>query len=172
MTSHNLPSNCYASVNSAIKHMNSLTHIDGTIANLDDALSKARLPSSIRVFRALKTHGNYPSNVSYIENEGYTSTSPLYDTSFAKYDEFDIVMELYLPKGTKGIYITPLSDYDTVEQEVLLDTNEIYVTTVQPNTIDQNGKRKTHIKGLLLSKEREGYEEFAVNRENGWKKDR
>ncbi len=158
-----IPKNSFATVNSAIKHMNSLQHIDETISQLDDALSKARLPKAMKVYRAIKTKGNIDLetlNQNYANNEGYTSTSPLYDSSFAKYDDYNIVIELYAPKGTKGAYITPLSDYDTVEQEVLFSSNHIHFTDIQYGVIDKNGKSKTVVKGFLLSKERECYEEL------------
>lgn len=88
----------------------------------------------------------------------YTSTSPIYDSSFAKYDEYDIIIEIYAPKWTQGLYMTQLSDYDTAEQEVLLNSNDIYIIN-QNNVIDKNGKPKTILEGLLLSKNRECYQE-------------
>ena len=156
----NVPRNCYPSICTAVKGMDSLEHIDTTLANLDEGLSKSRLPQSMKLFRAIKTNGEINSE-DYIgksmNNKGYTSTSPLYDSSFAKYDDYDTVMEIYVPKGTQGSYITQLSDYEKTEQEVLLNPNDIYVVDVKKGVIDQNGKTKTVLKGLLLSKERECY---------------
>lgn len=156
----NVPRNCYPSICTAVKGMDSLEHIDTTLANLDEGLSKSRLPQSMKLFRAIKTNGEINSK-DYIgksmNNKGYTSTSPLYDSSFAKYDDYDTVMEIYAPKGTQGSYITQLSDYEKTEQEVLLNPNDIYVVDVKKGVIDQNGKTKTVLKGLLLSKERECY---------------
>lgn len=130
MQEMNIPRNCYSSICTAVKGMDSLEHIDSTLASLDDGLSKARLPQSMKLYRAIKTNGNIQPE-SYvgksISNKGYTSTSPLYESSFAKYDDYDTVMEIYAPKGTQGSYITQLSDYDSVEQEVLLNPNDIYV---------------------------------------------
>ena len=114
----------------------------------------------MKLYRAIKT--NAEINPEYyigkiMNNKGYTSTSPLYDSSFAKYDDYDTVMEIYAPKGTQGLYITQLSDYENTEQEVLLNPNDIYVVDAQKGVIDQNGRTKTVLKGLLLSKERECY---------------
>lgn len=160
MAEINIPRSCYPSVCTAVKGMDSLEHIDTTLANLDEGLSKSRLPQSMKLYRAIKT--NAEINPEYyigkiMNNKGYTSTSPLYDSSFAKYDDYDTVMEIYAPKGTQGSYITQLSDYENTEQEVLLNPNDIYVVDAQKGVIDQNGRTKTVLKGLLLSKERECY---------------
>ena len=61
-----------------------------------------------------------------ISNKGQTSTSPLYDSSFASLDEYDTVFEIYAPKGSRGSYIAELSAYDKTEQEVLLNPT-IYI---------------------------------------------
>lgn len=160
MAEMNIPHSCYPSVCTAVKGMDSLEHIDTTLANLDEGLSKSRLPQSMKLYRAIKTNGEINPE-DYIgksmSNKGYTSTSPLYDSSFAKYDDYDTVMEIYAPKGTQGSYITQLSDYENTEQEVLLNPNDIYVVDAQKGVIDQNGRTKTVLKGLLLSKERECY---------------
>ena len=93
----NISSNCYSSVCTAIKSKNSLAHIESTLVNLDEGLSKARLPQSMKLYRAIKTNGDINAK-DYIEknmsNDGYTSTSPLYETSFAKYDDYDTVIEI------------------------------------------------------------------------------
>lgn len=160
----NIPHNCYPSICTAIKDMDSLEHIDSTLSNLDEGLSKSRLSKSIKLYRAIKTDGNINLE-SYIgksiSNKGYTSTSPLYQSSFAKYDDYDTVMEIYAPKGTQGTYITQLSDYDSAEQEVLLNPNDIYVIDARKGVVDQNGKTKTVLKGILLSKERECYKDIG-----------
>lgn len=156
----NIPRNCYSPICTAVSGMDKLKHIDATIESLDDGLSKARLPESMKLYRAIKTNGQrQPEDYlgKSMSNNGYTSTSPLYDSSFAKYDDYDTVMEIYAPKGTQGSYMTELSDYDNVEQEVLLNPNDIYVIDAQNGVIDQNGRTKTAVKGLLLSKERECY---------------
>ena len=160
MAEMNIPRSCYPSVCTAVKSMDSLEHIDTTLANLDEGLSKSRLPQSMKLYRAIKTNGeiNFKDYIGKsINNKGYTSTSPLYDSSFAKYDDYDTVMEIYVPKGTQGSYITQLSDYGNTEQEVLLNPSDIYVVDAQKGVIDQNGRTKTVLKGLLLSKERECY---------------
>ncbi len=156
----NIPRNCYSPICTAVSGMDKLKHIDITIESLDEGLSKSKLPESIKLYRAIKTNGQrQPEDYlgKSMSNEGYTSTSPLYESSFAKYDDYDTVMEIYAPKGTQGTYMTELSDYDNVEQEVLLNSNDIYVIDAQKGVIDQNGRTKTVVKGLLLSKQRECY---------------
>ena len=66
-----------------------------------------------------------------------------------------------LQKELKEPYITQSSDYDSVEQEVLLNPNDIYVVGAQSSVIDKNGKSKTVLQGLLLSKERECYKDVG-----------
>ena len=95
-----------------------------------------------------------------VSNNGQTSTSPLYDSSFAKYDDYDTVFEIYAPEGSRGSYITELSAYDNVEQEVLLNPNDLYITNVQKGVIDKNGKTKNVLQALALSKDRECYKEI------------
>lgn len=168
MQEMNIPRNCYPSICTAVKDMNSLEHIDSTLASLDDALSKARLPQSMKLYRAIRTNGDIQPE-SYVgksmSNKSYTSTSPLYKSSFAKYDDYDTVIEIYAPKGTQGSYITQLSDYDSTEQEVLLNPNDIYIIDAQKGVVDQNGRTKTVLKGLLLSKERECYKGIEKQQE-------
>ncbi len=169
MQEMNIPHNCYPSICKAVKSMNSLEHIDSTLASLDDGLAKSRLPQSMKLYRAIKTNkqmspGDYIGKS--MNNICYTSTSPLYNSSFAKYDDYDTVMEIYAPKGTQGLYITQLSDYDSTEQEVLLNTNDFYVFNAQKGIIDQNGRTKTVLKGLLLSKERECYKGIDKKQES------
>lgn len=156
----NIPRNCYSPICTAVSGMDKLKHIDTTIESLDEGLSKSKLPESIKLYRAIKTNGQrQPEDYlgKSMSNNGYTSTSPLYESSFAKYDDYDTVMEIYAPKGTQGTYMTELSDYDNVEQEVLLNPNDIYVIDAQKGVIDQNGRTKTVVKSLLFSKERECY---------------
>lgn len=161
-----IPKNCLTSMNSAIKNFNSLEHIYETIKQLDDGLSKARLPESMKVYRAIKS--NPDMNLKELEgqmaeNKGYTSTSPIYDSSFAKYDEYNTVLELYLPKGTKGIYIDDFSDYEGTEHEVLLDANDVFYTNLNANVTDKNGKTKNILSGVVFSKDRECYKEAIDN---------
>ena len=156
-----------AAIQSSIQNMNSLHHLGETISSLDEGL-KTKLPNSIKLYRAVKSDflkekfnikNNDYSNLigANIEDNSYSSTSPLYDSSFAKYDDFDVVMELYVPKGSQGTSINPFSSYGDAESEILLNSNDIYITDVSNNIIDENKKSKTVLKALLLSKERECY---------------
>lgn len=161
----NIPNNCYPTINTAIKHFDSYEHIDETIKQLDEGLSKSSLPHSVKLYRAIKSNSienveNLSGKVS--ENNGYISTSPLYDASFAKYDEYDTVMELYVPKGTRGTYISPFSDYDSTEQEVLLDSNDIFFINAQTGVVDKNGRTKNILKGVVLSKDKDCYKDIET----------
>ena len=158
------------SVRSAMQSMDRCTHIDETISSLDEGLGRTNLPKSMKLYRAVKSsylEKALPEGVDLsslvgktVSNNGQTSTSPLYDSSFAKYNDYDTVFEIYAPEGSRGSYITELSAYDNVEQEVLLNPNDLYITNVQKGVIDKNGKTKNVLQALALSKDRECYKEI------------
>ena len=157
------------SVRSAMQSMDRCA-IDETISSLDEGLGRTNLPKSMKLYRAVKSsylekalpEGADLSSLvgKTVSNNGQTSTSPLYDSSFAKYDDYDTVFEIYAPEGSRGSYITELSAYDNVEQEVLLNPNDLYITNVQKGVIDKNGKTKNVLQALALSKDRECYKEI------------
>ena len=158
------------SVRSAMQSMDRCVHIDETISSLDEGLGRTNLPKSMKLYRAVKSsylekalpEGADLSSLvgKTVSNNGQTSTSPLYDSSFAKYDDYDTVFEIYAPEGSRGSYIAELSAYDNVEQEVLLNPNDLYITNVQKGVIDKNGRTKNVLQVLALSKDRECYKEI------------
>lgn len=152
----------------AMKFMDRCEHIDETIVALKENLGKMNMPKSMKLYRALDS----PSLEKYLRegedlsslvgknignNQMTTSTSLLYDTSFARQDGKDAVIEIYAPKGSIGAYIAGLSGYDKAEQEVLLNPNDLYITGVQTGVVDKNGKTKNVLQALCLSKDRECY---------------
>ena len=157
------------SVKTAMKSMDRCAQIDQTIVSLEEGLSKTGLPKAIKLYRAVKSsylENRIPDGEDFsslvgktISNNGQVSTSPLYDSSFAKYDDYDTVFEIYAPQGTRGTYITELSAYEDTEQEVLLNPSDLYITNVQTGVIDKNGRTKNLIQALALSKDRECYKE-------------
>lgn len=164
-----LQQNSRVSVRSAMQSMDRCTHIDETIASLDEGLGSTHLDKSMKLYRAVKSsylekglkEGEDLSSLvgKSISNKGQTSTSPLYDSSFASLDEYDTVFEIYAPKGSRGSYIAELSAYDKTEQEVLLNPNDLYITDVQTGVVDKNGRTKNVLQALCLSKDRECYKE-------------
>lgn len=171
MSQLGIPNNCQVSVRAAIREMDNYTHIDDTVKSLNEGLADTRLPSSMVLHRAVKSsflqkglkegEGLESLVGRSVSNSGHTSTSPLYDSSFASLDDYDAVFEIYAPKGSQGAYIAPLSSYDKVEQEVLLSPNDMFITDVQTGVVDQNGRNKTVLKALMLSKERECYKDLG-----------
>lgn len=167
--------NARVSVRSAMQSIYRCTHIDETIAELEGGLSNTHLVKPMKLYRAVKS--------SYLEkglekgedlrcllgktisNKGQTSTSPLYDSSFASLDDYDTVFEIYVPQGTRGAYIAELSAYDKTEQEVLLNPNDLYITGVQTGITDKNGRTKNVLQALCLSKDRECYKEIEQTQE-------
>ncbi len=161
-----------AAVQTFVRELDSYHHLDETLSSLDNGLSTS-LPESMKLFRAVKGSylkiglqqgENLTSLIGHRINEmGYSSTSPLYDTSFAKYDDYDVVFDIYVPRGTQGITITTFSSYGTAEQEVLLNSNDLYIIDVIPGVIDKNGRTKTICKSLMLSKDKSCYKGISKN---------
>lgn len=162
------------SARKAMQSMDRCAHIDETIHSLEEGLGKTSLPKSMKLYRAVKSKNlnkglqpdiDLASLVGKtVSNKGQMSTSPLYDSSFAKYDDYDIVFEIYAPQCSRGLYITELSAYDKAEQEVLLNPNDLYITNVNRDIVDKNGKRKTIIQAIAISKDRECYKEIEHSR--------
>ncbi len=163
---YGLPNKYVATVQSSVRNLDSYYHLDETLASLDGKL-QTNLTESMEVFRAVKSSflekGLEPGEnlTSFIGRRiaepGYSSTSPLYDASFAKYDDYDVVFDIYAPKGTEGVQVTPFSSYGTTEQEVLFNSNDLYVTDVTPGVVDKNGRTKVVFKTLMLSKNKSCY---------------
>lgn len=165
-----LQHNARVSVRTAMQSLDRCSHIDKTVASLEDGLGSTHLSKSMKLYRAVKSsylekglgEGEDLSSLvgKSISNKGQTSTSPLYDSSFASLDDYDTVFEIYAPKGSRGSYIAELSAYDKTEQEVLLNPNDLYITGVQMGVTDKNGKTKNILQALCLSKDRECYKEI------------
>lgn len=173
--------NARVSVRSAMQSIYRCTHIDETIAELEGGLSKTHLVKPMKLYRAVKSsylekgleNGEDLSCLlgKTISNKGQTSTSPLYDSSFASLDDYDTVFEIYVPQGTRGAYIAELSAYDKTEQEVLLNPNDLYITGVQTGVTDKNGRTKNVLQALCLSKDRECYKEIEQTQEQAKSQD-
>ncbi len=169
----NLANKYIAAVLSTVNNLDSYYHIEETILNLDQGL-KSWLPKSMILYRAikpdfvanmLKEDNNYLNLIGQqIEEIGYTSTSPIYASSFAKYKDYSLVLEIFAPQGTEGILISPFSSYGDAEQEVLLNANDLFIFDVVPNVIDANGQTKIICKCLALSKEKIGYKNLNINK--------
>jgi len=181
MEQQGLQSNSRVSVRSAIQSMDRCHHIDETIAALDEGLGNTHLSKPMKLYRAVKSSyleqglkdGEDLTSLvgKSISNKGQTSTSPLYDSSFASLDEYDTVFEIYTPQGSRGSYIAELSAYDKTEQEVLLNPNDLYITDVQTGVVDKNGRTKNVLQALCLSKDRECYREVEQQRNNDYQQE-
>lgn len=136
-----------------------------TINSLDESL-KNQLPYNIILYRAVSTDfifckngfsNNFKNLVGKkIEDMGYTSTSMLYETSFARYLGYPIVFKILAPKASQGFNITPISDFH-YENEVLLNSNDLFIIDCNENFVDEKGYKKILFTALLLSKDRECY---------------
>ena len=82
---------------------------------------------------------------------GYMSTSPGYDTSFAKLSHYPVVLDITAPTGTKGAYINQISGFYNLENELLLarDTT-LRITEILPPAVDTNGNYKIVVKCVII----------------------
>lgn len=171
--------NTRVSVRSAIQSIDRCTHIDEIITALEDGLGSTQISKPMKLYRAVKSSylekglrdGETLNSLvgKSISNKGQTSTSPLYDSSFASLEEYDTVFEIYVPQGSRGAYIAELSAYDNTEQEVLLNPNDLYITGAQTGVTDKNGRTKNVLQALCLSKDRECYKGIEQYREQSKK---
>lgn len=171
--------NTRVSVRSAIQSIDRCTRIDEIITALEDGLGSTQISKPMKLYRAVKSSylekglrdGETLNSLvgKSISNKGQTSTSPLYDSSFASLEEYDTVFEIYVPQGSRGAYIAELSAYDNTEQEVLLNPNDLYITGAQTGVTDKNGRTKNVLQALCLSKDRECYKGIEQYREQSKK---
>lgn len=150
---------CPVPVRSAIMHLYDLSRLDMTIQNLDEVLSRP-LNESLILWRAIKSDNldkyKLINDLVKTSEDGYSSTSPIYGTSFAKYPEYEIVFEYYVPYGTEGMSVSPFSLYGGEEEELLLNSCDIYMYSSQMIR-DENDLIKQVVKALVLSKNRSCY---------------
>ena len=53
---------------------------------------------------------------------------------------------IFMLQGTQGTSITPFSSCGTAEEEVLLNSNDLYITDVVSGVVDKNGRTKNCFK--------------------------
>jgi hypothetical protein len=91
-----------------------------SIANLDAAIKKSKVPTDLVVYRSLNKHDQKAEVGDILQPKSYTSTSldPSTAQEFSHTDNNDI-MVIRLPKGTNALFVRPWSEM-TEEYEVLL----------------------------------------------------
>ena len=162
------------------KHISgSINNVDSRtlINNMDSAIKKyGGLEEATRLYRAVNTSAFTLQKSSYrrlfkginvkdldqvysvlkvLEGKkfgdlGYMSTSPGYSTSFAKYQEFPIILDIAAEEGASGAYINQISKYYNNENEFLLSRNtKLEMVEVMPPAKDINGLEKIVIKCVI-----------------------
>ena len=82
-----------------------------------------------------------------LDQYGYLSTSPGYNTSFAKYDGYNIVYAIEAPEGTRGAYINQISSCYNMENEYLVDRGySLKIKEVSPPVVDAEQREKIIIR--------------------------
>ncbi|MBQ8806468.1 MAG: hypothetical protein IJZ68_08445 [Bacteroidaceae bacterium] len=109
---------------STVKNLHTAVNVPEIIAHIYKAMHDNPLKENITVYRAIQGQFVGPS----IMNEGFVSTSLTKESSFAKYTGYNTLFELHLPTGFHCINVTPFSNYDTEENEILLPPNVFVIT--------------------------------------------
>lgn len=109
------------SVLSTVKNLHTAINAPRFIANIYAAMHNNPLPSPITVYRAIK------GDAVNLTSQSFISTARTPEASFAKYPEYTTIMALTLPAGLPCIDITPFSNYDTTEKEILLPPTQLLV---------------------------------------------
>ena len=164
-----LDKTCFVSLRSALHSMYRCRHMNDTITTLNRCLTSKNMSKSVKLYRAVKgstlvSDGEPLSSLvgQVIHQLDFTSTSLLYGSSFAMF--YDCVLELYTPRGSRGMCIVEMSAYDKIEYEVLLNPNDIFVIDVKKDILEA-GSEKTVLVGLCLSHNQECYR--GINQKRG-----
>lgn len=129
---------------SAMRKIHIAVNAENIIAHIYSAMYKNPIQDDIIVYRTIQEKAVGTS----VTNCGFVSTSRTKEASFIKYPGYNTLFELTIPQSTHCIDITPFSNYDTVESEVLLPPNVITVTEQHTNGY------ATYIKGTVLEIEK------------------
>ena len=95
-----------------------------------------------------------------LKDNGYSSTSLLFDSSYGYNSSNFVTLKLYVPKGTEGLDVTNFSSFDT-ENEILLNSNEIHIIDYKTY-----GAHCIMLVGLVLSKNLECYKDIGKSSQN------
>lgn len=127
------------SVLSAMRKIHIAVNAEDIAALIYAAMHKHPLKEEITVYRAIQGKVIGPS----VMNRGFVSTSLTKKDSFIKYPGYNVLFELKVPAETHCIDIVPFSNYDTVENEILLPPN---IIEIQEQTTDGHN---IYVKGMV-----------------------
>lgn len=134
------------------------------IIPLMDSVLKNQLPTNTILYRGISKEylQRYFDTKDFstlvgktLVDEGYSSTSLLFNSCYGYYSNTHVTLKLYTPKGTEGLDVTNFSNFDT-ENEILLNSNEVYIMDYKeysPGCI--------MLTGLVLSKNIECYKDIG-----------
>lgn len=109
---------------------------------IDEAMDKSLVPENMVVYRGIsnQTAQRLLASGETFTDLGYVSTSltPFDAELFAFEKDAPAVLEIFVPKGTKGIYMEPFSTLDDSEEEVLLDRGLTYEFTSKEARVSEN----------------------------------
>jgi hypothetical protein len=117
--------------------------------SITDLLNKSTTNKSFTVYRAIKVDKQTKIQDILNTEKEIISTSYSMDTSFAKYDDYNIILKYNVAKGVRAIDISPFSDYGSTENEVLIyidDDHSIIVNKIENHT------KKTVVKCEIINK--------------------
>ena len=122
--------------------LSSFFKLNNNFSRLFIDLKKAKLQDDlVAVYAVLKSLVGEK-----LSDYGYMSTSPGYNTSYAMYDKYPVVLEIIAPKGTPGAYINQISSSYNKENEFLLARGTALTLNDVCLIKDINGKKKILVK--------------------------
>ena len=89
------------------------------------------------------------------EDNGFSSTSLLFEDCFGAHATDFVTLRLFAPKGTQGLDITQFSPFET-EREILLNSNDIFIVDYE-----EYERGCIMLTGFVLSKELECYKDIG-----------
>lgn len=162
-----------------LKFVNSQQSLEGTVDSLEKSLTN-QISRNIVVYRTidesyLQKYINKLGGVdkiigSKMEDKGFTSTSYREKNMFRELNaDNSVIIKIFVPKGSQGLDIAGFSKYP-YEYEILFNSNDLLIFDFDEHFIDSDGKEKTLLHAMLLSKDRSCYKDIGSN-ENDSEKD-
>ena len=153
-----------------LKFVESQQSLEGTVDSLEKSLTN-QISRNIVVYRVIdqtylqkfidKIGGEKNIIGSKMEDKGFTSTSFRENNMFRELNaDNSVLIKIFVPKGSQGLEIAGFSKYP-YEYEILFNSNDLLLFDYDDNFVDKDGKTKTLLHAMLLSKDRNCYKDIS-----------
>lgn len=134
------------------REMTRIACVKENIRLLTEILQNHELKESLVLYRGVnssflsdKIKGDWKNLVNQaVPNKFPTSTSKYMDKCMGKGSRYDLIFEINIPAGTKGIDISAMSSFGDAEAEVLLADNEFKITSIESTILNGMPKMLAH----------------------------